>query len=90
MSSIAGKFGFFLRSSYSASKHALFGFFESLLLEVEPFNISITIATPGKINTSISMHALDGKGRAHGIMDHNQRTGLSVEQKSPYKRQKTI
>jgi short-subunit dehydrogenase len=30
ISSIAGKFGFFLRSAYSASKHALHGFFESL------------------------------------------------------------
>jgi dehydrogenase/reductase SDR family protein 7B len=80
MSSIAGKFGFFLRSSYSASKHALFGFFESLMLEVEHYNISVTIASPGKINTSISMHALDGKGNAHGVMDHNQSTGMPVNQ----------
>jgi short-subunit dehydrogenase len=33
ISSIAGKFGFYLRSAYSASKHALQGFYESLLLE---------------------------------------------------------
>ena len=31
-SSIAGKFGFYLRSSYSAAKHALHGFFETLRL----------------------------------------------------------
>mgnify|MGYP003682233287 CR=1 FL=1 len=33
ISSLAGKFGFFLRSSYSASKHALHGFYETLRLE---------------------------------------------------------
>ena len=32
LSSIAGKFGFYLRSSYSAAKHALHGYFESLRL----------------------------------------------------------
>ena len=35
ISSIAGKFGFYLRSTYSAAKHALYGYFESLRLEVE-------------------------------------------------------
>ena len=54
MSSIAGKFGFFLRSAYSASKHAVQGFFESVLLEEEKNNIKVTIAYPGKINTEIS------------------------------------
>ena len=38
ISSIAGKFGFFLRSSYSASKHALHGFYEFLALEEEKRN----------------------------------------------------
>lgn len=79
ISSIAGKFGFFLRSAYSASKHALVGFYESLLLEEEVNNIHVTIAFPGKINTSISMHALNAKGEQHGVMDHNQATGMPVE-----------
>lgn len=80
ISSIAGKFGFFLRSAYSASKHALHGFYESLLLEQEKNNISVTIACPGKINTDISINALDGKGGNHGVMDHNQETGMSPEE----------
>jgi short-subunit dehydrogenase len=78
ISSIAGKFGFFLRSAYSASKHALHGFYESLLLEEEKNNISVTLACPGKINTDISVNALNAKGENHGIMDHNQATGMSV------------
>jgi short-subunit dehydrogenase len=79
ISSIAGKFGFFLRSAYSASKHALQGFYESLLLEEEKNNIHVTLAYPGKINTNISLHALNSEGKSHGVMDHNQETGMSVE-----------
>ncbi len=80
ISSIAGKFGFFLRSAYSASKHALHGFYESLMLEQEENNVRVTIACPGKINTNISMNALTGDGGAHGVMDHNQATGMSAEE----------
>lgn len=80
ISSIAGKFGFYLRSAYSASKHALHGFFESLLLEEAKNNIAVTIACPGKINTPISLSALDKDGNAHGVMDHNQATGMPVEE----------
>lgn len=79
MSSIAGKFGFYLRSAYSASKHALQGFFESVLLEEAKNNIFVTIAYPGKINTEISKSALSADGKAHGVMDHNQATGMPVE-----------
>jgi dehydrogenase/reductase SDR family protein 7B len=80
ISSIAGKFGFFLRSAYSASKHALHGFYESLRLEEEKNNIKVTIACPGKINTAISMNALNAKGEKHGVMDHNQETGMSSKE----------
>lgn len=79
MSSIAGKFGFFLRSTYSAAKHALHGYYESLRLEEEKNGISITILCPGKINTPISLNAVGKDGKAHGVMDHNQATGMSVE-----------
>lgn len=79
-SSIAGKFGFFLRSAYSASKSALHGFYESLLLEEEKNNIKVTLLCPGKINTPISESALTADGTAHGVMDHNQETGMSAEE----------
>ena len=80
ISSIAGKFGFYLRSAYSASKHALHGFFESLSLEEAKNNIKVTIACPGKINTPISMSAVGKDGKAHGVMDHNQATGMPVDE----------
>ena len=80
ISSIAGKFGFFLRSAYSASKHALHGFYESLMLEQEKNNIQVTIVCPGKINTPISTNALNADGEKHGKMDHNQETGMPAEE----------
>ncbi len=79
ISSIAGKFGFYLRSAYSASKHALQGFYESLLLEEAKNNINVTLAYPGKINTPISVSALNSKGEKSGVMDHNQATGMTAE-----------
>jgi dehydrogenase/reductase SDR family protein 7B len=79
VSSIAGKFGFYLRSAYSASKHALHGFFESLALEEASNNIHVTIVCPGKINTPISLRAINKDGDAHGVMDHNQATGMPVD-----------
>lgn len=78
-SSIAGKFGFYLRSAYSASKHALHGFYESLALEEAANHIYVTISCPGKINTPISTNALTATGEKHGVMDHNQATGMSAE-----------
>lgn len=80
ISSIAGKFGFFLRSAYSASKHALHGFYESLMLEEEKNGIKVTIACPGKIDTNISVNAISASGAKHGVMDHNQSTGMSAGQ----------
>lgn len=78
VSSIAGKFGFHLRSIYSASKAALVGYYESLAMEEATNGIAITIAFPGKINTPISQSALTASGAAHGQMDRNQATGMPV------------
>jgi short-subunit dehydrogenase len=79
ISSIAGKFGFHLRSAYSASKHALFGYYESLVMEESEYNLKVTVACPGKINTPISTNAVTADGQAHGQMDHNQATGMPVD-----------
>ena len=76
MSSLAGKFGFFLRSGYSASKHALHGYFEALRLEEQKNNISVLIVCPGYIKTSISVNALDALGNKHSKKDQNQEQGM--------------
>lgn len=79
ISSLSGKFGFFLRSAYAASKHALQGFFETLRLEEEVDGIKVLLVYPGLIKTNISQNALDAKGNPHGKLDNNQAQGISAE-----------
>lgn len=76
ISSIVGKFGFPMRTSYSASKHAVQGFFESLRTELMDENIFVTIVSPGRIHTNISRNALTGNGSLHGEMDDGQANGM--------------
>ncbi len=45
-SSMTGKFGFPLRSSYAASKHAVQGYFETVGLELYDKGIRVTVASP--------------------------------------------
>ena len=78
-SSISGRFGFPLRSAYSASKQALHGFFETLYLENKKFNIKASVIIPGRVRTAISFHALDSSGREHGKMDDGQAKGISPQ-----------
>lgn len=80
MSSIAGKFGFYLRSAYSASKHALHGFFEALRMEVYNDNVKVLIVCPGKIKTNISLNAVTGSGQTHNKMDQSTEQGMSAEE----------
>jgi len=79
VSSIVGKFGFPLRSAYSATKHALHGFYETLRFEHQKDNINVTIAIPGRVKTNVSLNAIDKDGNAHGEMDAGQDEGISAE-----------
>jgi dehydrogenase/reductase SDR family protein 7B len=78
VSSLVGKFGSPYRSGYSASKHALHGFFDSLRAEHNE-NLAISIICPGFINTQLSMHALKGDGGALNVMDDAQARGMPAE-----------
>jgi short-subunit dehydrogenase len=79
ISSIAGKFGFRMRTAYSASKHALNGYFESLRAELHDKKVNITIICPGRIKTDISLNSLTGDGKRYGKMDKGQANGVPVE-----------
>lgn len=79
VSSIVGKFGFPLRSAYSASKHALHGFYETLRAEHKNDNIKVSIVIPGRVKTNISLNALKKDGSQHQILDHGQAEGISSE-----------
>lgn len=78
-SSLVGKFGFPYRSAYSASKHAIHGFFESLLAENSKHHIKVSIIIPGRVQTNISKFAIDKDGKEHGKMDEGQANGISSE-----------
>lgn len=80
VSSLTGIFGFYLRSAYAASKHALHGFYESLFLEEEKNGLKVTIVCPGFINTDISKNALVASGKSSGKMDDNQAKGMSPQE----------
>ena len=79
ISSITGKFGFPLRSAYSASKHALHGFYDSLRAEIKKNNLKVTVICPGRIKTNISLNAITRDGSKYGIMDSGQEKGMTAE-----------
>jgi dehydrogenase/reductase SDR family member 7B len=77
--SIVGKIGTPLRSSYAASKHALHGFFDSLRAEHHKDNISVTLVCPGFVNTNVSINALTGDGTAQQKMDTATNNGIQPD-----------
>lgn len=79
ISSIVGKFGSPYRTSYSAAKHALVGYFDSLRFELEDKGIDISIICPGFIHTDVSRNALTEDGTPQDTMDEKTRNGLSPE-----------
>lgn len=66
ISSVAGLTGVPCRTIYSASKHAMIGFFESLRLEVEPKGVSVTIVAPDFVKSEIHKRALKEDGSSLG------------------------
>lgn len=75
--SIVGKIGTPLRSSYAASKHALHGFFDSLRSEVYEDQISVTLVCPGFVTTNVSKNALTGDGSPQQTMDKATQNGIA-------------
>lgn len=80
--SIAGLFGFPLRCAYSSAKHALYGFFETVAAEYHSKGIHVTIVTPGRVQTNISVNSLEKDGSRHGKMDAGQAGGITPRKAS--------
>lgn len=76
VSSVMGKLGYPGRSSYSASKHALHGYFESMRIEEQFNNIKVHIICPGYVKTNVSMNAVNEKGERYNKMDKGQEKGM--------------
>ena len=79
ISSVAGKVGPMLRSTYAASKHGLHGYFDSLRAENYKHELKVTLVCPGYIHTDISLNALTADGSKQGTMDNDTKNGISPE-----------
>lgn len=79
VTSVVGKIGTPMRSSYSAAKHGLHGFFDSLRAEVPNNKPHIMLVCPGFVKTKVSINALTGDGSRQGTMDTATGKGLSPE-----------
>ncbi|PCJ60325.1 MAG: short chain dehydrogenase [Candidatus Hydrogenedentota bacterium] len=62
ISSIAGMTGVPTRTGYAASKHAQFGFFDSLRIELKGTGVDVTMIAPDFVVTQIHKRALKGDG----------------------------
>ena len=81
-SSVAGKLGGPIQSSYSASKFALHGYFDALRSEIAQFNIGVLLVCAGPVESEIVTHAMktpDAKPASEGKKMPTARcTGLIV------------
>ena len=66
VSSLAGRTGVPLRSGYSASKHAMAGFFDSLRMEIAGSGVTVTLVDPGFVGTGAQGRNLGGDGAPLG------------------------
>ncbi len=77
LSSAAGKFGFPLRSPYSAAKWGVIGFTRTLAMELGPDNIRVNALLPGLVDGPRIRSVLRNKAQVAGISD-NEQTERSV------------
>lgn len=78
ITSIIGKFGLPRLSTYAASKHALYGFYDSFRLEVKKDNIGVLLVSPGFINTNVTLNAITGDGSTFKKNSPAQENGMKT------------
>jgi short-subunit dehydrogenase len=66
MASLAGLTGVPTRTGYAASKHALFGFFDSLRIELQASGVSVTVIAPYFVRSEIHRRASGPDGQPLG------------------------
>lgn len=80
ISSIVGNRGIPGRSAYSASKHAMQGWLESLRVEMFDHGVNVLWVSPGFIATNIRSVALDGEGKPIGETPMDESKLMSAEE----------
>jgi len=66
VASLAGLTGVPYRTGYSASKHAMIGFFDSLRIELRSAGVSVTVVAPDFVLSQIQKRAFGPDGRPLG------------------------
>jgi short-subunit dehydrogenase len=75
VSSLTGKTGVQNRTGYSASKHAMQGFFDSLRLELRDTGVDVLVVSPGFVATDIRAAALGADGKPVGESPRDESEG---------------
>lgn len=79
VSSMAGLTGVPTRSAYAASKHAMFGFFDSLRIELKDSGVSVITIAPDFVKSLIQSRAFDRDGIPLGESPLNNDKIMSAE-----------
>ncbi|XP_059139712.1 dehydrogenase/reductase SDR family member 7B-like [Physella acuta] len=79
VSSLQGRLAIPHRSAYTASKHAIQAYFDSLRAELSGYNINVCVVSPHYISTNLSLNAVTSDGSVYGKMDKTTQSGLKPE-----------
>jgi len=79
ISSVAGLVGAPLRTAYSAAKHGLVGYHDSLRAETSHQGVQVLVVAPGSVRTNVSKNALGAAGETRGVSDAAIDNGLPPE-----------
>ena len=69
LSSVAGRFGYPLRTPYAASKWAVVGFTKSLAIELGPHKIRVNAIQPGLVSNQRAQGVIRDKAHALNVSD---------------------
>ncbi len=80
VSSVAGMTGVPLRTAYSGSKHAVFGLFESLRIELADQGVTVTMIAPDFVQSEIHIRAFGPDGKPVGDSTIAERVAMPADQ----------
>ena len=80
ISSLAGRVGVPTRTGYSASKHAMTGFFDSLRIELADSGVAVTMVYPGYVSTGIRENASGPDGKPIQVSPVKEGEVMGVEE----------
>jgi short-subunit dehydrogenase len=79
ISSLAGRTGVPTRTGYSAAKHAMTGFFDSLRIELDGSGVDVTMIYPGFVATGLRENAAGPDGKPVQVSPVKEGEVMGVE-----------